>query len=66
MRQTLGETQQEISSHADAKLEEQIKLRIKERDEKAHKEDIEKNERKKKVQADLRVFFKNYVRIFLY
>eukprot|EP00842_Homolaphlyctis_polyrhiza_P005814 jgi/Hompol1/6233/HPOL_004914-RA len=62
MRQQLGETQFKISSNADAKVEEQIKQRMLERDLKSKKEEEEKLEKKKKNHKELRQFFHDYLR----
>jgi hypothetical protein len=56
-RLALGETQALISSNADAKLGEQISLRVKERDAKASRE-MEENLQKKSIrQAEIRHFY---------
>ena len=58
----LGETQHLISSNADAKLHEQITLRVKERDSKALKESAEVLTKKQKRQAEIKQFYLVYMK----
>nr|KAJ3422864.1 hypothetical protein HK105_005886 [Polyrhizophydium stewartii] len=61
VRQQIGENQFKISSDADAKIEEQIKQRMLERDAKALRDEQERLERKKKNHEELRKFFQDYL-----
>jgi hypothetical protein len=64
-RLALGETQAKLSTDAEAKLNEQIAARVKERNEKAKKEAEMLQLKKSKRHQELKEFYDQYVFFFL-
>jgi hypothetical protein len=63
-RMALGETQAKLHQNADAKLNEQIALRVKQRTEKAQKEAQEGLALKKKRQDEMKNSYHQFVRFY--